>query len=123
MWGMVTFLLAFSIMCFQNTNAPARYIVGVAWVLNAVLVAWCIRMSWEETENRWWSLYKAIWKKSVKGAHSLVPVRCKASDSDESVSDDERASVAESTPSAMKVKPSVLSWVRRLKPQSSQPAV
>jgi hypothetical protein len=110
-------------MCFQNTSALARYVVGVAWVLNAVLVAWCIRMSWEETENRWWSLYKGIWKKFVEGAHSLVPVRCKASDSDESVSDDERTSVAESTPSVMKVKPSVLSWVRRLKPQSSQPAV
>lgn len=120
MWGMVTFLLAFSIMCFQNTNAPARYIVGVAWVLNAVLVAWCIRMSWEETENRWWSLYKGIWKKFVEGAHSLFPARCQASDSHESVSGDEGASVVESTPSAIKVKPT---WFRRLKPQSSQPAV
>lgn len=118
--SMVTFLLAFSIMCFQNTSALARYIVGVAWVLNAVLVAWCIRMSWEETENRWWSLYKGIWKKFVEGAHSLVPVRCNSSDSHGSVDDDERASVVESTPSVMKVK---TSWFKRLTPQSSQPAV
>ena len=118
--SMITFVLAFSVMCFQNTNTLARFIVGVAWVLCAVLVTWCIRVSWEETENSWLSLYKGIWKKFVEGAHSLVSVRCKSTDSDESVGDEERASVVESTPSAMKVKPS---WFRRLKPQSSQPPV
>jgi len=113
--SMITFVLAFSIMCFQNTSALARFIVGVAWILNAALVAWCICTSWE-TENLWWSLYKDIWKKFVEGAHSLVPVRCKASDSHESVCDDERASVVESTLSG---------WFRRLKlkPRSSQAAV
>ena len=118
--SMITFLLAFSIMCFQNTSALARFIVGLAWLLNAVLVTWWIYMSWEETEHGWWSLYKGIWKKFVEGAHYLVLVRCKATDSDESVSDEER--VVESTPSAMKVKASVRSWFRILKSQSSQPA-
>jgi len=55
MWGMVTFILAFLIMCFDTSTTPARCVVGVVFLFNAVLVAWCICVSWEKSETLgWW---------------------------------------------------------------------
>ncbi|KAF9465056.1 hypothetical protein BDZ94DRAFT_1320650 [Collybia nuda] len=54
-WGLVTFFLAFFIMCFQDSDAVTRSVVGVACFLAAILVVWCIWMGWEESQDRWWS--------------------------------------------------------------------
>ncbi|TFK34470.1 hypothetical protein BDQ12DRAFT_738210 [Crucibulum laeve] len=47
MWAMVSFLTAFSLMCFEDSNIPTRLLVGGAWAAIAVLIFWCIWMAWE----------------------------------------------------------------------------
>ncbi|OBZ72779.1 hypothetical protein A0H81_07310 [Grifola frondosa] len=43
MWGMMTFLLAFSLECFFDTHdVTAIYTTAAAWIAVAVLIFWCI---------------------------------------------------------------------------------
>ncbi|OBZ67952.1 hypothetical protein A0H81_12483 [Grifola frondosa] len=51
MWGMITFLLAFSFECFFGTHdAPAIYMTATAWIAVAILIVWCIYTAWEGSE-------------------------------------------------------------------------
>ncbi|KAF9458542.1 hypothetical protein BDZ94DRAFT_1301128 [Collybia nuda] len=73
-WSLVTFFLAFFIMCFQDSDAVTRSVVGVACLLAAILVVWCIWMGWQDSQDRWWSplLQQARiqWKRKVLGRNS-----------------------------------------------------
>ena len=52
---MVTFFLAFFIMCFQKSTMATRCIVGLVSLFCAVLVTWCIWVSWEPSQTlEWW---------------------------------------------------------------------
>ncbi|KAJ7485389.1 hypothetical protein FB451DRAFT_1127570 [Mycena latifolia] len=46
-WSMVSFLAAFSFMCFENSNLITRTLVGVIWAAVAALILWCIFSAWE----------------------------------------------------------------------------
>ncbi|KAJ7485410.1 hypothetical protein FB451DRAFT_1229644 [Mycena latifolia] len=52
-WSMVSFLAAFSFMCFQNTNTMTRTLVAVLWAAVAALILWCIFIAWESTDWDW----------------------------------------------------------------------
>ncbi|KAK0192797.1 hypothetical protein F5146DRAFT_1041518 [Armillaria mellea] len=62
MWAMVTFLSAFSIMCFTASNVTVRMLVGTAWLAIAVLIFWCIMTSWEDKQSsdRWYMLLSSL---------------------------------------------------------------
>lgn len=47
--SMVTFFLAFSIMCYQSRDEVAIAILTSAWVIIVLLLLWCISMSYEPT--------------------------------------------------------------------------
>ncbi|KAK0480557.1 hypothetical protein IW261DRAFT_1335466, partial [Armillaria novae-zelandiae] len=66
MWAMLTFLSAFSLMCFTASDIAVRMLVGTAWLAVAVLVFWCIMTSWEDKKNddRWYMLLFAFGTKS-----------------------------------------------------------
>ncbi|KAJ6595731.1 hypothetical protein DFH09DRAFT_973865 [Mycena vulgaris] len=46
-WSMVSFLAAFSFMCFENSDLVTRTLVGVLWAAVAALILWCIFTAWE----------------------------------------------------------------------------
>ncbi|KAJ7664314.1 hypothetical protein B0H17DRAFT_301858 [Mycena rosella] len=54
MWSMVSFLAAFSFMCFENSSLVTRTLVGVLWAAVAVLILWCIINAWERTYYWGW---------------------------------------------------------------------
>ncbi|KAF8916378.1 hypothetical protein CPB85DRAFT_282509 [Mucidula mucida] len=45
MWGMVSFLAAFSLMCLVASSATVRVLVGGGWFIIAGMVLWCITIS------------------------------------------------------------------------------
>ncbi|KAJ7792414.1 hypothetical protein B0H14DRAFT_2470155 [Mycena olivaceomarginata] len=52
-WSMVSFLAAFSFMCFQNSNLLTRTLVAVVWAAVAALILWCVFNSWESSDWDW----------------------------------------------------------------------
>ena len=55
MRSMVTFFLAFFIMCFEKSTTATRFVVAPVSFFCVVLIAWCIRVSWEPSETlEWW---------------------------------------------------------------------
>ncbi|EIW55210.1 uncharacterized protein TRAVEDRAFT_31017 [Trametes versicolor FP-101664 SS1] len=52
MWGMVTFLLAFSFECFGTPDTVGVFIFAAAWSAIAILVCWCIFTGWESGETK-----------------------------------------------------------------------
>ncbi|KAK0203585.1 hypothetical protein DFS33DRAFT_1332598 [Desarmillaria ectypa] len=62
MWAMVTFLSAFSLMCFTASDVAVRMLVGTAWLAIAVLIFWCIMTSWEgkQSDCHWFKLLSSF---------------------------------------------------------------
>ncbi|KAF9017860.1 hypothetical protein BDZ89DRAFT_1074496 [Hymenopellis radicata] len=55
MWGMVSFLAAFSLMCLVASSATVRVLVGGGWLIIACMVLWCITMSRDAmNSDRWY---------------------------------------------------------------------
>jgi len=52
-WSVVGFLLAFSLMCFDNSDSSTRILVGVTWVAVATLIIWCVLSGWERQSHDW----------------------------------------------------------------------
>ncbi|KAJ7754473.1 hypothetical protein B0H16DRAFT_1542487 [Mycena metata] len=52
-WSMVSFLAAFSFMCFENSDLLTRSMVAVLWAAVAVLILWCIVTAWESSDWDW----------------------------------------------------------------------
>ncbi|SJK98588.1 uncharacterized protein ARMOST_01856 [Armillaria ostoyae] len=52
---MITFLLAFSLMCFTASDVALRMLVGTVWLVIAVLVSWSIAASWEIRQSGWYT--------------------------------------------------------------------
>ncbi|KAF9445937.1 hypothetical protein P691DRAFT_241096 [Macrolepiota fuliginosa MF-IS2] len=67
-YGMITFFLAFSIMCFQSDDKATMGILGFSWALIVLLLGWCISMlSGYTTDEMHWIIqtkYEAL-KKAV----------------------------------------------------------
>ncbi|KAJ7163940.1 hypothetical protein C8R43DRAFT_1122900 [Mycena crocata] len=49
-WSMVSFLAAFSFMCFENSSFNTRALVGVLLAAVGTLIFWCIFTAWESRE-------------------------------------------------------------------------
>jgi hypothetical protein len=54
---LVTFFLAFFIMCFEYSDIVTRFVVGAVCLLAGILVFWCIWMGWEESQDSWLVTY------------------------------------------------------------------
>ncbi|KAJ6621366.1 hypothetical protein B0H10DRAFT_2215293 [Mycena sp. CBHHK59/15] len=52
-WSMVSFLAAFSFMCFERSSLVTRMLVGVLWTAVASLILWCIFSAWETGDWDW----------------------------------------------------------------------
>ncbi|KAK0212292.1 hypothetical protein DFS33DRAFT_16392 [Desarmillaria ectypa] len=50
MWAVVSFLVAFSIICFTANKLSDRMLVGGTWIIIGVLILWCIIAFWEIKE-------------------------------------------------------------------------
>ncbi|KAK0237921.1 hypothetical protein EDD85DRAFT_1004952 [Armillaria nabsnona] len=61
-WAMVTFLLAFILMCFTASDVDVRTLVGTTCLAIAVLVLWCITASWDskQSDHRWYTLLSEL---------------------------------------------------------------
>ncbi|KAJ7291729.1 hypothetical protein C8J57DRAFT_1273838, partial [Mycena rebaudengoi] len=53
-WSMVSFLAAFSFMCFDDSSIITRLLVGIVWAAVAALILWCIVAAWENGQSREW---------------------------------------------------------------------
>ncbi|KAF5311161.1 hypothetical protein D9619_008038 [Psilocybe cf. subviscida] len=51
MWGMVSFLAAFTLMCVENAGPDTRITVGICLVFTGLLISWCIKVNWEKSEE------------------------------------------------------------------------
>ncbi|KAI0738982.1 hypothetical protein C8Q80DRAFT_1222247 [Daedaleopsis nitida] len=65
MWGMVTFLVAFSLECFGSHNKAALFLTGGVWIAAAILVLWTVITGWESGETPMFANYKQLWAKLV----------------------------------------------------------
>ena len=77
LWGMVTFLASFAAMCFFHMTKIAIAMTAASMLAIATLGGWFWWMSWDNTTNRWASIYEAIhsWRpfdflRIGRGAHS-----------------------------------------------------
>jgi hypothetical protein len=52
---MVMFSIAVLLFCFSISNPSTRIFVAVTLVMVAALVWWCIKSSWESSEERGWA--------------------------------------------------------------------
>ncbi|KAJ6473541.1 hypothetical protein C8R47DRAFT_1053619 [Mycena vitilis] len=52
-WSMLSFLAAFSFMCFEQSNLVTRTLVGVLWAAVAALILWCVFTAWESGDWDW----------------------------------------------------------------------
>ena len=50
---MVSFLAAFSFMCFENSSLITRALVAVVWAAVAALILWCVFTAWESDDWDW----------------------------------------------------------------------
>lgn len=66
--SMVTFLLAFSLECFDNNDDAAITIMGVIWFIVGSLVIWCLYTGWEIEEQSTWAKIKSIFGRVVHDA-------------------------------------------------------
>lgn len=51
MWGMVTFLTAFTFLFFLKTSLATRLLSGIPLAFVLGLIIWCVTDNWEEG---WW---------------------------------------------------------------------
>ncbi|KAK0449715.1 uncharacterized protein EV420DRAFT_1706647 [Desarmillaria tabescens] len=70
MWAMLSFSLAFSLVCFTASDLAVRMGVGSAWLTVGVLILWCI-MAPRKSEP-WSMLTSAFWK-DLRGRLSVRP--------------------------------------------------
>jgi len=54
MWGLVTFVMAVSFMCYQKTNNIPRLLIGIPSLALAIAVFWSIWMGWDSTGSDHW---------------------------------------------------------------------
>ncbi|KAJ6595706.1 hypothetical protein DFH09DRAFT_145401 [Mycena vulgaris] len=52
-WSMVSFLAAFSFMCFDNSSLITRTLVAILWAAVAALILCCIFTAWESGDWDW----------------------------------------------------------------------
>ncbi|KAJ7664315.1 hypothetical protein B0H17DRAFT_1336738 [Mycena rosella] len=52
-WSMVSFLAAFSFMCFANSSTVTRTLVSALWLAVAALILWCMFAAWESSDWDW----------------------------------------------------------------------
>jgi len=57
-WSMVSFLAAFSFMCFEDSNLITRTLVAILWGAVAALILWCIFTAWESGD---WDWLRRLW--------------------------------------------------------------
>jgi hypothetical protein len=63
MHSMVTFFVAFFVMCFEKSTVATRFVVAPVSLFCAALVAWCIHVSWEPSETlEWWKAQLLRWQ-------------------------------------------------------------
>jgi len=61
MWGMLSFLIAFCLMCFANATIYTYSIVGSVSLAVCVLIIWSIWTAWESGEHYLLALLKRIY--------------------------------------------------------------
>ncbi|KAJ7067895.1 hypothetical protein C8F01DRAFT_1116136 [Mycena amicta] len=52
-WSMVSFLAAFSFMCFEDADLKTRTLTAVLWVVVSALILWCAVNGWENGLVDW----------------------------------------------------------------------
>lgn len=52
-WSMVSFLAAFSFMCFEKSSLVTRTLVGALWAVVGALILWCAFAAWESADWDW----------------------------------------------------------------------
>ncbi|KAF5310830.1 hypothetical protein D9619_008028 [Psilocybe cf. subviscida] len=60
-WGMVSFFVAFSLMCLSSATAQTRVVVVSCFTLGTLCIIWCVYLAWDTAwknfseENRTWA--------------------------------------------------------------------
>ncbi|KAI0631094.1 hypothetical protein C8Q77DRAFT_1062481 [Trametes polyzona] len=89
MWAMVTFLLAFSLECFETPDKVGIFTTAGVWIAIGVLVFWCIFTGWESSET-------ALKDRVRAWLSRMLPVQNKAA-SEQEASDGTTAGTEKST--------------------------
>jgi len=83
LWGMLTFLCAFSIENFITKDRAPIYATGVAWVIVGCLILWCIYAAWDDNTVPLWqrvkedveSKWTAVREHNQEFMKKILPVR------------------------------------------------
>ncbi|KAJ7126104.1 hypothetical protein C8R44DRAFT_874477 [Mycena epipterygia] len=63
-WSMVSFLAAFSFMCFENSSLVTRTLVAVLLATVAALILWCVFAEWESADWDWLTTCPRNWRRA-----------------------------------------------------------
>ncbi|KAF9444237.1 hypothetical protein P691DRAFT_786995 [Macrolepiota fuliginosa MF-IS2] len=66
MWGMIAFVVAFCLNCFQDTTSVTRGVVGAACLLVAILVGWCVWVGWDKSIHQQPFAMEETWARPEK---------------------------------------------------------
>jgi len=77
MWGVICFLVAFSFMCYSNSDILVRLIMSGAWLIVAILGFWCLAAlaSWDErlgNDKSFWEFVHGLLSYIILGPFMLV---------------------------------------------------
>ncbi|KAJ7927518.1 hypothetical protein B0H13DRAFT_1970716 [Mycena leptocephala] len=61
-WSMVSFLAAFSFMCFEHSSLVTRTLVAILWAAVAALILWCVFTAWESGDWDWLPSLSSCWR-------------------------------------------------------------
>ncbi|KAJ6588820.1 hypothetical protein B0H19DRAFT_220413 [Mycena capillaripes] len=67
-WSMVSFLAAFSFMCFLRSSLVTRTLVAVLWAAVAALILWCVFTAWDSGDWDWLRGLLSCWRPAADGA-------------------------------------------------------
>jgi hypothetical protein len=59
---MVSFLAAFSFMCFEHSSLVTRTLVAILWAAVAALILWCVFTAWESGDWDWLPSLSSCWR-------------------------------------------------------------
>ena len=61
-YSIVTFFLAFFIMCFEKSTTTTRFVVAPISIFCITLIAWCIWVAWEPSQTLEWWMTQLHWE-------------------------------------------------------------
>ncbi|EJF57927.1 hypothetical protein DICSQDRAFT_157070 [Dichomitus squalens LYAD-421 SS1] len=109
MWGMLTFLLAFSFECFGSNDRTAIFTTAAVWIAVALLVGWTIFTGWESGgDSSVWDILHRLWDRLFPAKEPGEEIATEAEEGRTTAAGNEKTKLARW-------------WARRVRPPQALP--